>query len=133
LDERTLWLITDNLVDNARKFSKGTPHVIVRTSWKPERRGGGQWALEFEDSGLGFTPKDSERIFSPFFRSKNAAPHAIPGNGLGLYLAASACRALGLKLKGKSEGLGKGAVFTIEGRARPLPNRQETSEVLHAT
>ncbi len=120
LDERTMWLITDNLVDNARKFSRGKPEVTLRTHWIPRSGGGGEWRVEFEDKGWGFNPKDTRNLFDPFYRSKHAAPHAIPGNGLGLYLAASACRALGLRLKGASRGVAQGATFTIEGRARPL-------------
>jgi len=131
LDERTLWLITDNLVDNARKFSRGKPVIVVRTQWRTGRWGRGHWSIDFEDQGWGFNPKDSRRIFTPFYRAKSSAPHAIPGNGLGLYLAASACRALGLKLKGRSGGVAKGATFTIEGQARTL--RAVASEVSHAT
>jgi signal transduction histidine kinase len=134
LEERTMWLITDNLIDNARKFSQGTPDITIRTHWKPGRLAG-HWKIEFIDKGWGFNPKDAARIFGPFIRAKNPAAHAIPGNGLGLYLAASACKVLGLKLGGKSEGVGHGATFTIEGRASLFAARatDSRSEVPHAT
>jgi len=49
-------------------------------------------------------------------RARSYASQAIPGTGLGLYIAASAGRALGMKIKGFSAGKGQGAVFTLEGK-----------------
>lgn len=117
VDLRMLNLITDNLVDNARKFARGTPRLTVRSKfiasenpWKP-----GKWQLQFEDQGWGFSSQDSKRIFKRFVRAKTLSPHAIPGTGLGLYLAATASRAMGIHLKGESGGPNQGAVFTLEG------------------
>lgn len=108
---RSLNLITDNLLDNARKFADGAPQVRIHT-----RIEGGRWTIEFKDHGLGFEPQDSKKIFDRFYRSQHRASYAIPGNGLGLHLANSASRALGLSLKGSSEGRGHGAVFTLSGK-----------------
>jgi signal transduction histidine kinase len=126
LDARGMNLITDNLIGNARKFSKGRPNVVIRTRWTQGFMGRHHWSVDFVDSGWGFEPKDADQIFDPFYRSRHAAPYAIPGNGLGLYLASSACKAMGLKLRGHSEGRNRGAVFTIEGFAR----RELTHETL---
>jgi NtrC-family two-component system sensor histidine kinase KinB len=116
-DERTLNLIADNLVDNARKFSRGAPKLVIRTR-RLSPRGvfrKARWQIEFSDQGWGFDPSDSRRIFSRFTRARTDAPYSIPGSGLGLYLADSASRALGLSLKGESQGKGQGATFVIEG------------------
>jgi signal transduction histidine kinase len=117
LDPKTLNLITDNLVDNARKFARGTPKLTVRT-----RRVSRRWQIEFQDEGWGFPPTDSRRIFSRFFRARTEAPYSIPGTGLGLYLANSASRALGLTLRGESAGTGQGARFVLEGRELKSPS-----------
>jgi signal transduction histidine kinase len=117
IDPGSLDLIADNLIDNARKFSKGPPTVTVRT----ERVGGGRrarWRISFVDEGWGFDPSESRRIFSRFFRGKTAAPYAIPGTGLGLYLAATASQSMGVSLRAESRGRGHGAVFTLEGKFR---------------
>jgi two-component system phosphate regulon sensor histidine kinase PhoR len=121
LDVRTFNLIADNLLDNARKFARGAPSVVIRTRSIPPKspRKPARWQIQIQDEGWGFSPTDSKRIFSRFFRAQTHAPHAIPGTGLGLYLARAASRALGLSLRGESAGEGRGATFTIEGRAAP--------------
>jgi signal transduction histidine kinase len=118
LELKALNLIADNLVDNARKFSKGTPELVVYTARVPARGlwHRARWHIEFRDQGWGFNPSDSRRIFSRFFRARTDSPNSIPGSGLGLHLADSASRALGIRLKGESHGPGTGARFTLEGR-----------------
>lgn len=111
LDEASLNLICDNLIDNARKFARGAPRVRVET-----RREGRRWLIEFRDDGWGFDPSFSKKIFHRFFRARHDAPYSIPGTGLGLFLANSASRAMGVSLSGMSEGRGRGACFTLSGR-----------------
>jgi len=122
VDLRTLNLISSNLLTNAKKFSRGTPHVIIRTNRVPAKRlfSRPRWQVQFEDRGWGFDPADSKRIFHRFFRSRSHAPYAIPGTGLGLYLAHEGSRAMGLLLTGDSPGTERGAVFTLEGPERKL-------------
>lgn len=111
IDRRGLKLITDNLIDNARKFSQGSPRVRIKTHFN-----GSRWSIDFCDQGLGFDPNDSKKIFERFYRAQHQAPYSIPGTGLGLHLASSASRVLGLTLKGHSEGKGHGAIFTLSGK-----------------
>lgn len=117
VDERSLNLIVDNLLDNARKFSKGPARVALVAERADAQRGSDpkRWRLTVRDHGMGFDPEISTKLFERFFRARTDAPYAIPGSGLGLYLAASASRAMKLKISAQSEGLGKGASFTIEG------------------
>ncbi|MDR3607384.1 MAG: HAMP domain-containing sensor histidine kinase [Oligoflexia bacterium] len=111
VDPNSLNLIIDNLLSNAKKFARGAPHVTIRTSQSVRR-----WKIEVQDEGWGFDPAESKRIFHRFSRSHHGAPYSIAGTGLGLYLASSACRALGLKLSATSHGYGHGATFTLEGK-----------------
>ena len=111
IDPKALDLITDNLVDNARKFAKGPARVRVITKLAKKK-----WAICFEDHGWGFHPNESEKIFKRFARGQPVAPHSVPGTGLGLFLASTASKALRLRLSGSSAGLGKGAQFTLEGK-----------------
>ena len=127
VDLKMLNLITDNLIDNARKFSTDTPRVLISTSlieakkpWSSPR-----WRIEFRDQGWGFDPADSTKIFKRFFRAKSQAPYSIAGTGLGLYLAASASRSMGIHLKAESLGKGHGAVFILEGPFKKVGSTHE--------
>jgi signal transduction histidine kinase len=111
LDLRKLNLISDNILQNARKYAKDSPKVEICTHHHK-----GRWQIQFKDDGWGFDPKDSHNIMKPFFRSKAHPVKSIPGTGLGLYIATSASRALGTKIMGFSAGRGQGATFTIEGK-----------------
>jgi len=119
LDLKTFNLITDNILDNARKFAKDRVEVTIKTKnlysrfFRKKR-----WQIRFEDHGFGFDPANARKLFLRFFRGPNSSDHAIPGTGLGLHLAKSATGALGLKLKAESEGPGKGATFILEGPER---------------
>lgn len=121
LDLRIINLIVNNLLNNARKFAKTTPEVIIRTSRITPSRlfSKPKWKIEFEDKGWGFNPADSKKIFHRFFRSRSSAPYSIPGTGLGLYLASSASKVMGLSLRGECSGEGRGAIFTLEGPESP--------------
>ena len=121
LEVRTLNLIVDNLLDNARKFARERPEVVIRTRLihpnSPKKHGKKPtgWQIEIEDHGWGFDPAHSKKIFGRFIRARSLAPYAIPGTGLGLYLAQTASKALRLKLTAESQGNGQGAKFTLEG------------------
>jgi signal transduction histidine kinase len=123
LDLKKLNLICDNILANSRKYAKGTPRVVVRTSRvrpsHPLLGSRDRWQIQFEDQGWGFDPKEAKKILKPFYRSKSQLPYAIPGAGLGLYIASSASEALGMKMRGQSPGHGHGATFSIEGEVGP--------------
>lgn len=110
-DPKLLSMTIDNLIDNARKFSKDVPHVTIATS--SDRS---SWEISVTDQGWGFIPKDSKKIFTRFFRSPATAPYAIPGSGLGLHLAQMACKEQKMKLAAESKGKGTGARFTLTGK-----------------
>jgi signal transduction histidine kinase len=131
LDPKSLNLIMDNLLDNARKFSRGNPSVTIRTGYIPGKGpfGKSQWQIEVHDQGWGFDPQESHKLFQRFFRARTDAPYSIPGTGLGLYLASSASRSLGIRITGYSPGLGQGAVFMLTGKHVPA----EVSQVKTST
>lgn len=110
IDPRLMTLIFENLLDNAKKYSKGTPEVTVAFGTE-----GRSFWIQVRDHGWGFGPQVSKKIFERFFRAKTAVPYAIPGTGLGLFLALQAARTQGFSLAGTSQGEGKGAEFTLTG------------------
>ena len=121
LDLSLFELIVRNLIDNARKFSMSSPVVEIRLRSRPPRIffGKRRWQLIVQDQGLGFAAGQEAQLFKRFSRleveAEHLKKHSVPGTGLGLYLSASACKAMGLTLVGRSRGENKGAEFKIEG------------------
>ena len=114
-------LIFRNLFDNARKFALGFPKVeiILKTIHSKFFFRKSRWQISVIDQGLGFAPEQEQALFKRFSRlegeKSSLKTHSIPGTGLGLYLSASASKAMGLTLTGKSLGEGRGAQFVLEG------------------
>ena len=78
-DPTRLAQMLDNLVSNAIKFTPEGGRVIVRAS-----ADGHQAVVEVADTGEGVADGDRDRLFDPFFRSRDANARAVPGTGLGL-------------------------------------------------
>jgi signal transduction histidine kinase len=72
----------DNLISNAIKFTPSGGRVTVRAG-----RRGSNAVFEVVDTGDGISEPDRDRLFEPFFRSREANARAVPGTGLGLTIA----------------------------------------------
>jgi len=68
-----------NLVDNAIKYNK--PGGTVKVSARAE---GNQIIMQVQDTGIGISQADRERIFNRFFRVDKSRSRAQGGIGLGL-------------------------------------------------
>ncbi len=90
-----------NLVQNAVQASPRGGVVVVRA-----RAEGGEVALEVEDRGPGIAPEDREKIFFPFFTTKQG------GTGLGLAITRKNVLAHGGSLEVESSP-GRGSVFRV--------------------
>lgn len=112
IDAKVFSLATDNIVDNARKFTIDKPRLTIETEVLPGKR----WRIRFVDQGLGFESEESKKIFKRFYRSKHGADYSISGTGLGLHLAKEACKKMKIQIEATSPGLSRGATFTLEGK-----------------
>ncbi len=75
---KSLW---DNLISNAIKYT--LPGGEVTASLRVEN---GQVIGEVKDTGIGIPAEEQGRLFSEFFRAKNAKALKLRGTGLGLVL-----------------------------------------------
>lgn len=80
----------DNLLDNAAKYSDRS--APVRFAVTPNGR---TVAFEIVDRGVGMSPDDLERAFTPFWRADGSRTRTTGGVGLGLALARRIARAHG--------------------------------------
>lgn len=105
-DPELVWLVMQNLVGNAVKFS---PSGAVRIRAVDRPPGAWGWAMSVSDEGPGIAPADVDRIFEAFRRGRS---HGQEGVGLGLAVASQAARLLGAELSVESK-VGAGATFVL--------------------
>ena len=104
--QQVLW----NVIKNAVKFTPEGGTVRVASV----RVGPGRCAVRVQDSGIGITPEVLPRIFTAFEQGDAHITHQFGGLGLGLAIASALIELHGGTIRAESEGLGKGATFTIE-------------------
>ncbi|MBN2495716.1 MAG: PAS domain-containing sensor histidine kinase [Deltaproteobacteria bacterium] len=75
-----LYLLLDNLVSNALKFTDGAAQPRVRFGFGAP---GDDGAFYIEDNGIGLDPTLSSRVFELFYRGDRG----VPGAGIGLAIA----------------------------------------------
>ena len=96
-----------NLIDNAIKYCKETPEIIVTTS--VDKRG---FVLQVEDNGIGIKREDLKMVFDKFYRVPTGNLHDVKGYGLGLYYVKKIIEEHGGSVQVRST-FGKGTAFTI--------------------
>jgi signal transduction histidine kinase len=93
-----------NLLKNAADAVAGRGLITVRT-----RRHGDRFRLAVVDDGVGMTEAQLERVFMPFFTTKDPGR----GTGLGLSVSYGIVEGLGGRLSVSSRR-GEGSVFTVD-------------------
>lgn len=96
-----------NLLDNALKYSNGSPKIMVSTENAP-----GGVILTVEDNGIGMTRAVQAKIFERFYRQTTGNIHNVKGFGLGLSYSKAVIEANKGSINVQSEP-GKGSKFTI--------------------
>jgi signal transduction histidine kinase/ActR/RegA family two-component response regulator len=115
LDQNRLSQMLINLLGNAIKFTpKGHVHMQVSINATQQ---GLALVCRIEDTGIGMSPSQQERIYQPFTQVHDIATslrlsEPMRGNGLGLAITQSLVKSHLGKLQLQS-ALGKGSVFTL--------------------
>jgi signal transduction histidine kinase len=131
-DERKLKQILYNLLSNAVKFTPDGGKIRLLSSLATSKKIIDQiesipselsaadfevhqdWVqISVQDTGIGFTSEDAERIFSPFEQLDNSKSRKYEGTGLGLSLTKQFVELHGGSIWAESEGEGKGAIFHL--------------------
>ena len=121
-DEKRLRQILINLLANAVKFTD-SGSVTLRVTYAREIA-----SFEVEDTGIGISAADIERIFLPFERSQSANQRKEVGTGLGLAISNMLAHIMGGELTVNSTP-GKGSVFRLRVYLREVrePSRPESA------
>lgn len=99
--------VVTNLLGNALLATAVDGRVAVRV-----HASGTHAQAVVTDTGVGLAPEDTERVFERFYRAP-AHPRRSSGSGIGLTIARRIARAHGGDIAAASEGLGRGASFTL--------------------
>lgn len=86
-DRELLAQAFNNVIDNAEKYSPGTPQIIVRTR---DHEAGIE--IDIADEGIGIPSNMREKVFEKFFRLQQGNVHNVKGFGLGLNFVKSVVR-----------------------------------------
>ena len=113
-DKLHLTNVLYNLVDNAIKYCKVSPQIIIRTF-----DGGRDLMIEIQDNGIGISGENQKRVFQKFYRVPTGNVHDVKGFGIGLNYVKSIIEAHKGSVKLESE-IGKGSIFKI---SLPLLNK----------
>jgi len=120
-DETRLRQVVINLLSNAGKFTtNGRVFLRVR---REKTALGEEIVIAVEDTGIGISPKNLERLFTNFNQAEASTARKYGGTGLGLALSRNLCRLMGGDIEVTSE-VGKGSIFTIRAPA-------DSNELVH--
>jgi PAS domain S-box-containing protein len=118
-DRHKVLQILINLIRNA-KYAMDRPgahdkRLVVRVGLaSPDRV-----KITVSDNGVGIAPENLVKIFNHGFTTKK------DGHGFGLHSGANAAKEMGGRITAHSDGLGKGAEFTVELPAAATARKEE--------
>lgn len=96
-----------NLLDNALKYSKENPKIILQTQNQKNKL-----ILSISDNGIGMDKTMQKRVFDKFFRVPTDNIHDVKGFGIGLNYVKTIVEAHGWEIELESK-LGIGTTFKI--------------------
>jgi signal transduction histidine kinase len=98
-----------NLMTNAVKYND-SPQPTVDVGFEIYPR---KLIIRFADNGIGIEKKELRKIFRKFYQVGRSEDMSAKGSGLGLYLVQSIARIHKWKVGAQSQGIGKGATFSL--------------------
>ena len=97
-----------NLIDNAIRY---TPSGRIHVSLSREAN---RIRFSVQDSGVGITPEDMEKLFTEGGRGKNSIKVNVHSTGYGLFIAKQVVEAHGGTIHAESAGASQGSTFVAE-------------------
>jgi signal transduction histidine kinase/CheY-like chemotaxis protein len=103
--QQVMW----NLISNAIKFTPSGGQVTVRLDANDS-----QLLFSVRDTGIGFTPEVASHLFERFRQGDSSSTRPYGGLGLGLGIVRHVVELHGGTVTADSEGVGRGATFTVK-------------------
>jgi signal transduction histidine kinase/CheY-like chemotaxis protein len=109
-----------NILSNAGKF---THNGIITLAVEVAVEQAAEWVVfRVSDTGIGMTPAQTAKLFSPFIQADGYVASKYGGTGLGLAISRPFCRMMGGDITVESE-IGKGTTFVVK-----LPRKVGTAQ-----
>ncbi|HYO15114.1 MAG TPA: HAMP domain-containing sensor histidine kinase [Thermoanaerobaculia bacterium] len=105
-DPTRIGQVLNNFTSNAIKYSPAGGEVVIAVE-----RDGGEIVFSVSDQGIGIGPEEKSQIFEPFRRARTSRD-AIPGTGLGLFVARRIVETHGGRIEVESSP-GSGSIFRL--------------------
>lgn len=121
MDRNRMAMALGNLLNNAATFTPQGGSIHLEAKAPP---GKNEVWISVIDTGIGLEKDQLERIFEEFYQVEDHMTRQHGGLGIGLSIARALVAAHGGRLWAESEGLDKGATFTI---SLPLGERPAVS------
>lgn len=113
LDPDRITQVVTNLLGNALVATPAGGVVTIAVV-----NDGATAAVRVSDTGIGLSAEDQQRVFERFYRAPGALRRS-QGSGVGLTIAREIAHSHGGKLTAQSDGIGRGATFTLTLPIRP--------------
>ena len=131
-DPTRLRQVLTNLIGNAMKFTEPGGKIQVVIEQIDEDKSTATVRFSVQDTGIGITPEQKERIFEAFSQADSSTTRQFGGTGLGLAITSDLIQHMGGKLDVDSEpGKGSEFFFTLrlektgeEGEREPPSNQR---------
>jgi signal transduction histidine kinase len=118
IEKHKILQILINLIRNAKHACQDSDRADKQLTVRVAN-GAGRVKVSVIDNGIGISPENLTRIFSHGFTTRK------DGHGFGLHSGALAAQEMGGSLTVHSEGLGRGATFTLE---LPCTTNEDSNE-----
>lgn len=102
--------VIDNILHNAAKFTRSNDKVTITVAHDSNSR---EAVITVADTGRGIEPHALANLFEPFTQADKTLARSDGGLGLGLAIVKGMVELHGGRVEAFSEGIGKGARFTI--------------------
>ena len=100
--------VVSNLLNNAIKFTPEKGKIVIEAEKKEK-----EVIVKVIDTGVGISPKNLKKLFTPFFQLESGLARKHGGTGLGLVICKGIVEAHGGKIWAESKGEGKGSTFSF--------------------
>jgi len=108
VDAQRMQQVLANLLNNAVKYTPERGKILFNMTTE-----GGDAIVRVEDTGIGMSADILPRVFDLFTQEESSTAYARGGLGLGLPLVRQLVELHGGTVQARSDGRGKGSVFTV--------------------